>query len=128
MSSGIEAVTTKALALALDAAALRQQAIAANIANVSTADWVPLTVSFEGQLEDARRDLESQGRLDPVSLAGVQPKIESATLDSMGLPAKVQLDLEVAHLAQNSLQYQAIVKGLSKHYAVLSAAVSEGKK
>jgi flagellar basal-body rod protein FlgB len=36
--------------------------------------------------------------------------------------------MEVASMAQNSAQYQALVRGLAKHYAMLAAAVSEGKK
>ena len=42
MTDGIEAVTRSALALALDAASLRQQAIATNIANANAVGYVPL--------------------------------------------------------------------------------------
>ena len=49
MTDGIEAVTRSALALALDAASLRQQAIATNIANANVIDYVPQRVSFEAQ-------------------------------------------------------------------------------
>ena len=55
MTDGIEAVTRSALALALDAAAMRQQAIATNIANANVIDYVPQRVNFEAQLADARR-------------------------------------------------------------------------
>lgn len=128
MTEGIEAITTAALGLALDAAALRQQAHAANIANAATPGYAPVRVSFEAQLDDARRALESQGRLDGDSLAGVEPGLEPAPLDESGLPAKVLLDAEVADMARNSVHYQALLKGLSRHYAVLSAAIADGKK
>jgi len=128
LTDGIEAITSAALGLALDAASLRQQAIAANIANAGSVDYVPLTVSFEAQLEDARRSLEAQGHLDAASLAGVQPRLEAVPLDASGLPPRVTLDGEVARMAQNSVHFQALVRGLSKHYALLSAAVSEGKR
>ncbi len=128
MTEGIEAITTAALGLALDAASLRQQALAANVANASSVDYVPLTVNFEAQLEDARRALEAQGRLDATSLAGVRPRLEPVPLDGAGLPPKVQLDVEVAKLSANAVHYQALVKALSRHYALLSAAVSEGKR
>ncbi|WP_459569029.1 flagellar basal body rod protein FlgB [Cupriavidus sp. 8B] len=127
MTEGIEAITTTALGLALDAASLRQQATAANIANAGTAGYVPLRVSFEAQMMDAQRTLESRGRLDTGSLGAMQARLEPA-LDMAGLPTKVMLDVEVANLAQNAVQYQALAKGLSKHYAILSAAVSDGKK
>lgn len=128
MTDGIEGITTAALGLALDAAALRQQASAANIANAGTADYVPVAVSFESQLAEARQMLQTHGRLDAASLAGVEPRLEAAPLDGLGLPAKVQLDVEVARMAQNAVQYQALVKGLAKHYALLAAAVTEGKR
>ena len=128
MTEGLEAITTAALGLALDAASLRQQAIASNIANADSERYVPLRVNFEAQLEDARRALVSQGRLDQHALAGVQPRVETAALDGRGQPPKVMLDVEVAELTRNAVQYQALVKALSRHYAILSAAVSEGKK
>jgi len=128
VTEGLEAVTTAALGLALDAASLRQQAHAANIANVGTAGYTPVRVSFEAQLEDARRALETHGRLDAPSLTGVEPSLELAPLDESGLPAKVLLDAEVAEMARNAVHYQALLKGLSRHYAVLSAAIADGKK
>ena len=64
MTDGIEAVTRSALALALDAASLRQQAIATNIANANAIGYVPQRVSFEEQLVDARRGMAQNGRTD----------------------------------------------------------------
>ncbi len=128
MTEGLEAITTTALGLALDAAALRQEAIAANIANADSVDYVPLTVSFEAQLDDARRALEGQGRLDATSIAGVRPRLETAALDARGLPPKVLLDAEVARMTQNAVHFQALAKALSRHFGILSAAVSDGKK
>jgi flagellar basal-body rod protein FlgB len=128
MTEGLEAITTAALGLALDAASLRQQAIAANIANADTEGYVPVKVSFEDQMEEAREALQCRGRLDASSLAGVQPRLESVALDSRGLPAKVMLDLEVADMAANGVQYQALIRGLSRQFAILSAAISDGKK
>jgi flagellar basal-body rod protein FlgB len=128
MTEGIEAITTAAIGLALDAAILRQQAIAANIANAGVEGYTPVTVDFESRLDEARSALESRGRLDAASLVDVRPALETAPLDARGLPPKVALDVEVASMAQNSAQYQALVKGLAKHYAMLATAVSEGKK
>jgi flagellar basal-body rod protein FlgB len=106
---------------------MRHQAIATNIANSNTPGYLPLTVSFEDQLEDARRALNSSGRLDAASLAGVQPALRHA-MGPGGLPAKMMLDVEAATLAQNSVHFQALLKGLNRHYQVLSAATSDGKK
>jgi flagellar basal-body rod protein FlgB len=129
MTQSIEAVTSAALGLALDAASLRQQAIAANIANANSSDYVPLGVDFEAQLEDARRGLQSRGRMDMSDLAGVSPRLVAASqTGALALSPKVMLDVEVSHLAQNAVHYQALVKGLSRHYAILSIAVNDGKK
>lgn len=129
MSTSIEAVTATALGLALDAASLRQQAIAANIANANSVDYAPLAVDFEAQLDEARRGLSSRGRIEMSDLVGVAPRLEAASQGStLGLAPKVLLDVEVSRLAQNAVHYQALVKGLSRHYAILSVAVNDGKK
>lgn len=128
MTEGIEAVTTTMMGLALDAASLRQQAIAANIANSETAGYVPMGVSFDAQMAEVQRVFDGgRGQLDNGTLEAMQPRLQPVT-DMAGVPTKVMLDVEVANLAQNAVQYQALVKGLSKHYAILSSAVSDGKK
>jgi flagellar basal-body rod protein FlgB len=128
MTEGLESITTAALGLALDAAALRQQALASNIANAGTLGYVPLRVNFEAQLEEARSALRVRGLLDASSLAEVRPVLERVSHGELGMPAKAMLDQEVASMSQNAVHYQALVRGLSRHYAILSAAVSDGKK
>ena len=127
MTDGIEAVTRSALSLALDAASLRQQAIATNIANADTAGYVPQHVNFEAQLVDARRSLRESGRVDPLALGSVRPRIEPAG-DGGGPSAKVRLDVQAADMVRNAVHYQALAKGLARHYAILSTAVSDGRK
>lgn len=125
MFNGPEAITSAMLSKALDAASMRQQIIATNIANANVADYVPLTVNFEAQLGQLTQT--RHGLLDAASLAEVRPTPEPM-LDTAGFPAKVMLDVEVSNLAQNAVHYQALVKCLSRQNAILSAAVSDGKK
>lgn len=127
MAEGIEAITTAALSLALDAASLRQQAIAANIANHATEGYVPQRVDFEAQLANARRNLAPGAALDSFALASVKLELKPV-LDEAGRPAKVHLDTEVADMARNSLHYQALVRGLNRHMAILNLATADGKK
>lgn len=127
MTDGIEAVTRSVLALALDAASLRQQAISANIANANAVGYLPQRVSFEDQLADARRSMAQTGRVDAFALGDVRPRME-AVVDSQGVPSQVQLDMEAADMARNAVQYQALVKGLSRHFAILSMAAGDGRK
>jgi len=127
MSDPIQSVTTLALSLALDAASLRHQAIAANIANHATEGYVPQKVDFESQMQEARRTLDSKGSLDAGSLAGVKPQLQPM-LDANGQPAKVHLDEQMADMAQNAVRFQALAKGLARHFSILSAAVNDGKR
>ena len=127
MTDGIEAVTRSALALALDAASMRQQAISTNIANANAVGYVPQRVSFEAQLDDARRSMAQSGRLDAFALSQVRPRIEPV-VDGTGAPVSVQLDVEAAEMARNAVHYQALVKGLSRHFSILSMAAGDGRK
>jgi flagellar basal-body rod protein FlgB len=127
MTSPIDSVTTAVVGLALDAAQLRQQAAAANVANHATEGFVPLAVDFEGQMAQARRSLETSGQLDAASLAGVQPRLVPL-VGADGLPSPVRLDEQVAAMAENAVAYQALARGLSRHFAILSTAVSDGKR
>lgn len=127
MTDGIEAITTATLSLALDAASLRHRAIASNIANINTEGYLPLRVNFESQFEDARRTLRERGSIDAFSIGDVRLQLEPIA-DAMGQPIKIHLDTEAASLAQNTVQYQALIKGLSRHMSILASAVSDGKK
>lgn len=122
MTQPVTSITTQVLGLALDAAELRHRAVTANIAHHATEGYVPMGVDFEAQMADARRALESGRSLDAASLAGVQPRL-------VPLPGEaVRLDEQVADMASNAVAYQALARGLSRHFAILSAAVSDGKR
>jgi flagellar basal-body rod protein FlgB len=124
MTANVEALTTATLSLALDAATLRQQVIAANIANVGTVGYVPRRVSFEAQLASALNGSSPSGATSSFApLMRVEPD-----LGSDGQPRPLQLDQEVAALAQNNLHYQALVKGLNQHLSLMTSAVTEGKR
>ena len=130
MTQPIEATTVASLSLALDAVSLRQQAIASNIANASVQGYVPLQSSFSEAVHEARRQL-AQGRL--LSAAQVDAMAQETLRleprqDAVGLPASVQLDSEVAQMAQNSVHYQALIKGLTQHMSLLSMAAADGKR
>lgn len=129
MTQGIEGITNAALSLALDAASMRQQAIAANIANADVPDYQPMAVDFESQLESARRNLDDGRALSFGDLDGVTPRFAAdPTLQPAGLSPKVALDLQMAALAQNGVQFQALTTALNKQFAMLSLAVNDGKK
>jgi flagellar basal-body rod protein FlgB len=127
MSYQTEALTTATLSLALEAAARRHQAIAANIANANTEGYTPVKLSFEAHLAEARNALRAHGSVDPLSLSGAHMELEPV-LDAQGLPAAVRVDAEVAEMAANAVHYQALTQGLSRHLAILATAAGDGRK
>jgi flagellar basal-body rod protein FlgB len=113
MTDGIEAPSV--VKLALDAAALRHQAIAHNLANLHSENYVPLGVSFDAQLAAARR------------AQAARPQIVEETWRGHG-PRPQDVDVEMVNLAQNAIHYQALVRALGRHFSILNLAISEGRR
>lgn len=112
------------LQLALDAAAMRQQAIAHNIANANTPGFQRVAVSFESRIEALKQAVQ-EGRAP--SLAGLgdyRPAFETVGRPGDG----VALDLEMASLSENTLRHQALLKALNKELALIGTAINEGKR
>jgi flagellar basal-body rod protein FlgB len=109
--------------LALDAAGMRQQAIAQNIANASTPGYQRIAVSFEGPL--AALGEAGRGGATPslADLSNFQPAYNY--VDGAG---GVEIDKEVADLSENVLHQHALLKALGKHLALLGIAINEGKR
>jgi flagellar basal-body rod protein FlgB len=105
--------TVAAVSAALDAAATRQRVIATNIANASTPGAKPVRVSFGAAVDDAAAGSSASAPLRPAYRLDTGP---------------VQIDQEVAAMAQNAAHYQALIRGLNKHFALMSAAVSDGRR
>ena len=127
MTATLEALTTATLALALDAASRRQQAIAANVANVNVEGFQALRLDFESQLAQARDSLQRGGSVEARDLAAVQLELQPE-VDEAGLPARVRLDVEMAEMARNAVHYQALAQGLTRHFGMLAAAAGDGRK
>jgi len=123
---GIESLTTAAVSTALDAASLRQQVLAANIANAGRSDYAAQRVSFEATLAAAAQGRTGAGA-GPSAPFDLRMRVEPDLLAD-GTPRPIRLDEEVGSLAQNSMHYQALVKGLTKYLSLMATAVSEGKR
>lgn len=121
MSPVNEVTTLSLLRLAMDGAALRHQAIATNIANASTPGYHPVSVKFEDELARVRDALDA-GQTPEMVATSVQFDIDESD-SPMGSFA---LDEQTADLAQNVVQYQALIKGWTKRMSILSMAVNEG--
>jgi flagellar basal-body rod protein FlgB len=120
-------VTGSMIKLALDAASLRHLVIASNIANANTPGYVPVRVEFEEHLAAAARN-----RTYGAYGAGLGRSVAPAVVPDLQqgfdpLQARVQLDVEAAQLAQNTLQYQALLRGFRGRLEMLQMAIGEGR-
>lgn len=107
----------------LDGLALRQEVIANNLANVNTPGFKRAVVSFEQELQSAlkHRDVRSLYRVEP------QITVQSQTsLRPDG--NNVDIDMEMAELAANTLQYNAVARLLSGQFGLLRSAITEGRR
>ena len=63
------------------------------------------------------------------ALADVEPRfVADVQTQPAGLSPKVMLDMEMARLAQNGVQYQALATALNKQFTLMSIAVNDGKR
>lgn len=124
MISAIDNNATALLRLALDAASMRQQAIAHNIANVNTPGYQRIGVGFERQLASMTAALPRGAMPSLAQLIEVRPTVEHAG----NAGGAVQLDREMTELSETVLHQQALLKALNRHFELLGLAVNEGKR
>jgi flagellar basal-body rod protein FlgB len=119
-SSGL---TSRLIALALDGAMARHTAIAMNVANAGVEGYQPVAARFDQMVEQLRGQTVSESTLSSVRSATVnQPLVPDPQA------TQVQLDTEMAKLAQNTVQYQALLAAKSKLGSLIRMAITEGRK
>lgn len=112
---------TGMLEKALDAAALRQQVIADNVANVNTEGYKPKTVAFEEKLADlcqqaSDEDPSSGGYPSDAELASIQPDVQTTE-------GHVDISRENVNLAKNQILYNALTGKISGYLGALKYVV-----
>ncbi len=129
MIEDIGGVTSQLVRLALDVSSLRQQVIANNIANAKTLNFEPQRVRFEEFLDSAmtRSTGQDDDRIARAQLNMLKQRVDSGQLVEKTGDETVELDLEMARLAENVLRYQALLEGLSKRGSVIKMAINEGR-
>jgi flagellar basal-body rod protein FlgB len=106
---------------ALSGAALRQQAIATNLANVNTPGYQRQDVNFQQALQTAFADGSRQ------MVEEIAPAINvDATAPMRADGSTVDADSEAAAQAENGLQYEAISSVLKTRDAILRSAMGVG--
>ena len=119
-------VTFQTLDLALGAAGKRQEVLANNLANVNTPGYKRLDVEFDGMLAKA---IDSARAGDRVGLDKLQPGV--STDDSVAVRAdgnSVDVDQEMAFLAEKNIRYNALVQLTQKKLETLKYVISDGRR
>ncbi len=114
----------QSLRFAMDDAALRQQAISSNIANVSTPGYQRMDVSssFQQAFSDALNRLSDGQTVDELP----QGKIETAAVQGPARPDgnTVQLESEMVALANNSARFEFAGQMLASNFHGIKYAIT----
>jgi flagellar basal-body rod protein FlgB len=136
----LDDVTTMVLQRALTALSLRQQVASNNLANLNTPGFKASEVRFEAELQRVLNADREQGeslrvthpahfRIDPSSAWEVQPVVRTRTDTLLRADGNnVDLEKEMASLAETALLYQASTQILARKLALLRTIVTEGRK
>ncbi len=125
-----------ALQEGLDAASLRQQVIANNVANINTPGYKAQDVSFEDEFKQAldNTDEPQLKQTDPRHLPGVNPLssvgINIQTLGGTSMRNdgnNVDIDDEMSKLAENNIRYNAMAQLMGTRFKMLNYAINGGK-
>lgn len=124
MIDPVEGATVGIVKLALDAASMQHAAIANNIANANTPGFVPVRLNFDAQLAALGAQWDGAAATAPSLPARLTPLPQRAD----GADDGGALDLEAAELGRNTVHYDALLKALNRHFALLGTAINEGKR
>ena len=119
----------KPLEQALNASMVQQRTITSNISNVDTPNYKRQTVSFQDNLREATKNLQSyksnpkhvpfsneKNSLNPVV------KTDQRTVNQSN-GNNVDMDVEMAELAKNQLWYNAMVEKTNSQFRDLQTAI-----
>lgn len=118
--------TVSLLSSMLGFRAERHKVIASNIANIDTPDYRPTELAFKGNLEEEMQKgtlklfRTDKGHLPPIST-------EKADYKVIRSDGKVDLDTEMANLAENQLMYNLTVELLSRKFKGINNVLTEAK-
>lgn len=128
---------TKVLEKALDATWLRNEVISHNIANVDTPGFKKSAVTFEDELEAAvlqrgvsgRMTRENHKSIGRFSVDRVRPEIITPSGTAMREDGNnVDIDAEMAALANNTVMYNYLVQKLSREFHRIRNVIMEGRR
>ena len=118
---------------AMTGSALRHTVLTNNLTNVNTPNFKRSEVNFRSTLEEV---LDSQLTMKTTKAAHLQtnyfqgsPQISVDRQTSLRNDGNnVDLDVELANLAENSIYYNSLVRFLSSQLSLLRQAITEGRR
>jgi flagellar basal-body rod protein FlgB len=117
--------TQQLLMGALHGAAARQSALSQNIANANTPGYQRVDVDFHSQLQQAAEQMANTDGSDPSAVSPADltfaPQAQSGQMQVDG--NTVDIDTENANLAQNGLEYEALVSVMNARNGILQSAL-----
>lgn len=121
--------TSAALAKTLDGCATRDRVLAHNIANAETPGFTRADVSFEEAISAALSSSDNRPTAQLDALSRVEPTVQ----DDLQTPRRpdgnnVEMEREMAALAENSLQFDSTAQMLAMKLRVLRLAIREGRR
>lgn len=105
--------------LGIRAEALRQKAIASNVANLETPDYRRVDVKFQELLDKA---MDPSGSVD---VEAAEPELyqpKNTAINSKG--NDVSFEIEVGQMVKNTLRHKTYIRLLQKKYAQLELAIN----
>ncbi len=108
----------------LEAYSMRHTAVAENIVNVETKHFRPLQVQFEEELRravDQRRPVGKKTSDRHMDVGGA--KIENLEPRVQELDAMVDVEREMAMLAQNQIKFDFVARKLRGSYEIIKASI-----
>jgi len=136
---GIFNNTVALLGKSIDLRSKNQNLIASNIANAETTNFVPKTLVFEQELQGALKDRQPgqlpssppNARHIPIRGAGGGSSVQSVSGQVVETPAKtpgkdgnaVELEDEMAKMAENQVMFNASVQMLNRQFSDLRTAI-----
>lgn len=129
--------STRLLEKALDASWLRNEAISNNIANVNTPGFKKSYVKFEEALASSMSEVTISGNLRrdnhiPIgknAASFAEPEVITEEFTSVRKDGNnVDIDVEMAEMAKNTIKYNTLISQLTREFRKLSLVINDGRK
>jgi len=127
--------TTNLLLKGLDAAALRQQVTAHNLANLNTPFFKRSDVSFEEELKKAKNNLGGpmarthEKHFPRSTVPDIEAQVKKDTTTVRRLDGNnVDLEREMLNMVSNQLRYNTYVQTMNNRYNNWRYVINEGRR